>query len=89
MAGYKRSLELSPNQWWDLLSLAQKFSANSLFQFGYQLAFIRNTDKGKLAVLIREDNNLAAITEDGELDTHPNIVLRNQPSIGSQSKKAG
>ena len=78
MAQYKRNISLTPNQWWELLSLAQKFSANSLFQFGYQLAFIRSTDNGKLAVLMREAEQIAVITEDGELDTNPNIVLRDQ-----------
>lgn len=89
MARYERKTSLSPNQWWDLLSLAQKFSANSLFQYGYQLAFIRNTNHGKLAVLIRENNTIASISEDGELDTHPNITLRNYTNSNATNAKAG
>ncbi|GEM_PF-518464 len=88
MAKHERKISLTPNQWWDLLSLAQKFSANSLFQFGYHLAFIRSTDNGKLAVLIRENNHIAAITEDGELDTNPNIVLRRDLNEESNQRKA-
>ncbi|MCU4677059.1 hypothetical protein N7931_15605 [Catenovulum sp. 2E275] len=85
MANDKRGISLTSNQWWDELSMAQKFSANSLFQFGYQLAFIRNTEAGKLAVLIR-DGQIVAISEDGELDAHPDIVLRESRDPKSENK---
>lgn len=60
---------------WDKLSLAQKFATSSLTQFGYDLAFIRNSNAGSLAVLLR-DGNAATITNDGEIDTSPNISVR-------------
>lgn len=60
---------------WDKLSLAQKFATSSLTQFGYDLAFIRNSNAGSLAVLLR-DGNAATITNDGEIDTSPNITVR-------------
>ena len=60
---------------WDKLSLAQKFAASSLTQFGYDLAFIRNSNAGSLAVLLC-DNNAATITDDGEINTSPDIVIR-------------
>ncbi|MER2491672.1 hypothetical protein [Catenovulum sediminis] len=72
---YERKLVLDPNQWWEHLSLAQKFSANSLFQYGYQLAFIRDTEEGKLAVLLREDD-IVTLSEEGDIDSEPSIILR-------------
>lgn len=60
---------------WDKLSLAQKFAASSLTQFGYDLAFIRNSNKGNLAILLC-DGNSATISDDGEIDTSPSITIR-------------
>ncbi len=61
--------------WWDELSLAQKFSASSLGKFGYELIFVRNEQEGSLAVLTCS-GGLAVITEDGEINTSPNINIR-------------
>lgn len=60
---------------WDKLSLAQKFATSSLTQFGYDLAFIRSSKAGKVAIL-RCDSNTATISDDGEIDTSPNIIIR-------------
>jgi len=60
---------------WDKLSLAQKFAASSLTQFGYDLAFIRNSNNGSLAILMC-DGNSATISDDGEIDTSPSIIIR-------------
>jgi len=60
---------------WDKLSLAQKFAASSLTQFGYDLAFIRNHAEGSLAILMC-DKNTATITDDGEINTSPAITIR-------------
>jgi len=60
---------------WDNLSLAQKFAASSLTQFGYDLAFIRSHTEGSLAILMC-DNNAATITDDGEINTSPDITIR-------------
>ncbi|WP_085300121.1 hypothetical protein [Cognaticolwellia mytili] len=60
---------------WDKLSLAQKFASSSLTQFGYDLAFIRSSKLGNIAVL-QCDNNAATITKDGEINTSPNISIR-------------
>lgn len=60
---------------WDKLSLAQKFAASSLTQFGYDLAFIRNSSMGSLAVLLC-DGNVATISDEGEIDTSPAITIR-------------
>ncbi|TYK65071.1 hypothetical protein [Colwellia echini] len=61
--------------WWNKLSLAQKFSASSLGKFGYELTFVRKDENDRLAVL-QCSGGVAVITEDGEINTSPDIVLR-------------
>lgn len=61
--------------WWNKLSLAQKFSASSLGKFGYELAFVRNEGGRNLAVLTCA-SGVAVITEDGEINTSPDIKIR-------------
>lgn len=60
---------------WDKLSLAQKFAASSLTQFGYDIAFIRNSQAGSLAILLC-DGNAATINDEGEINTSPSITIR-------------
>ena len=61
---------------WDKLSLAQKFAASSLTQFGYDIAFIRNSQaSGSLAILLC-DGNAATINHEGEINTSPGITIR-------------
>lgn len=60
---------------WDKLTLAQKFAASSLSQFGYELAFIRSGQVGNVAIMLC-DGNAATIVDDGEIDTCPNIHIR-------------
>ena len=61
---------------WGKLSLAQKFSASSLAQFGYDLTYIRNSNTGNLAILLC-NGNAATISSEGDIDTSPDIVIRN------------
>lgn len=61
--------------WWHKLSLAQKFSASSLGKFGYELTFVRNNGDHSLAVL-QCSGGIAVISEDGDIDTSPNITIR-------------
>ncbi|MBU2869608.1 hypothetical protein [Colwellia sp. E2M01] len=61
--------------WWNKLSLSQKFSASSLGKFGYELTFVRKEGNERLAVL-QCSGGVAVITEDGEINTSPDIVLR-------------
>ena len=63
------------NVWWDRLTLAQKFAASSLIQFGYDLAFVRSSNAGSVAVLVC-DNRTATVSDDGDIDTNPNLSLR-------------
>jgi hypothetical protein len=63
---------------WGKLSLAQKFAASSLAQFGYDLTYIRirHSDVGSLAILLCNGNS-ATISSEGEIVTSPYIVIRN------------
>lgn len=60
---------------WEELSLAQKFAASSLTQFGYELVFIRNDKVSSLAVLMCNES-IATISKAGEINTAPYIKLR-------------
>lgn len=71
----RREQIFSSNELWDKLTLSQQFSVSSLNQYGYNLAFIRNTNEGSLAVLLRDDN-AATINNHGEINTSPDIVIR-------------
>lgn len=61
--------------WWSKLSLAQKFSASSLGKFGYELSFVRNEQGHSIAVLMC-NSGVAVITEDGDINTSPDIKIR-------------
>jgi len=63
------------NEWWEKLTLSQKFSARSLAKYGYELAYIRDSASGNLAVMLQE-NNVSTIAEDGDIDTNPEINVR-------------
>jgi len=69
--------QVSPEQsiWWNKLSLAQKFSASSLGKFGYELSFVRNEHGRSLAVLTC-CSGVAVITDEGDINTSPNIQIR-------------
>ena len=60
---------------WDKLTLAQKFAASSLSQFGYNLAFLRCSRDGNLAILLC-NQEAATITAEGDIDTKPQIIIR-------------
>jgi hypothetical protein len=61
--------------WWNKLSLAQKFSASSLGKFGYELAFVRK-DQGQSIAVLTCDSGVAVITEDGDINSNPDIHIR-------------
>ena len=71
----RRQYTPEKSQLWDKLTLAQKFAASSLTQFGYDLAFIRSSSAGSLAILLC-DGNAATIQDDGQIDTAPDIHIR-------------
>ncbi|OUR63033.1 hypothetical protein A9Q74_02150 [Colwellia sp. 39_35_sub15_T18] len=71
----RRQRNSAPETLWNKLSLAQKFAASSLTQFGYDLTYIRHYKAGGLAILLCNDN-AATISSEGEIDTSPNIIIR-------------
>jgi hypothetical protein len=71
----RRQRSLAPETLWNKLSLAQKFAASSLTQFGYDLTYIRNSNEDSLAILLCNDN-AATISSEGEIDTSPDIIIR-------------
>lgn len=71
----QNNLALATDTLWSKLSLAQKFAASSLTQFGYDLTYIRNSNAGSIAILLCNDN-AATISSEGEINTSPDIVIR-------------
>lgn len=71
----RRQQSTSVETLWGKLSLAQKFAASSLSQFGYDLTYIRNSNVGNLAILLC-NGSAATISSEGEIDTSPDIVIR-------------
>ncbi len=73
--------ERRQNKWnntdelWQNLTLAQKFSASNLMQFGYKLSFIRDYHNTHIAILTC-DENIAVISKIGEINTQPKINIR-------------
>ena len=61
--------------WWNKLSLAQKFSASSLGKFGYELSFVRN-ENGRSQAVLMCNGGIALISDDGEINTSPNVQVR-------------
>jgi len=68
--------ELNQNDDWKKLTLAQRFSAQSLTKYGYELRFTRFTSKGSTAVLVLKNGTPATISENGDINTTPDIHLR-------------
>ncbi len=60
---------------WQDLTLAQKFAASSLMQFGYKLSFIRDYHNTHIAILTCYEN-IAVISKVGEINTQPKINIR-------------
>ncbi len=71
----RRQQNVPTDSLWGKLSLAQKFAASSLAQFGYDLTYIRNSNAGSLAILLC-NGNPATISSEGEINTSPDIVIR-------------
>lgn len=71
-AGY----DAEQNDDWKKLTLAQQFAAASLTKYGYELRFIRYSSKGSTAVLVLQNGTPASISEDGDVNTSPDLNLR-------------
>jgi len=61
---------------WHQLTLSQRFSASSLSNSGYHLAFIRCSKGRSFAVLIK-GSYCTTIADDGDINTKPIIHVRN------------
>ncbi len=72
---HKRRKHLESYEWWEQLNYAQKFSVSSLFQFGYDIDFVRSVDKHSVVVMSLDGNNLT-VNQEGLIDTQPNINVR-------------
>ncbi len=71
----KRSKNIEKFEWWNQLNYAQKFSVTSLFQFGYDIDFIRTTESHSVVIMSLNDANVT-VNQDGLIDTQPNIQVR-------------
>ena len=60
---------------WLNLTHAQRFAFYTLAKLGYQLLFVRNANNCSTAVA-SQDNKLATIDDEGEINFNPSIVLR-------------
>jgi len=70
------SNDASANSDWLKLTLAQRFSAMSLTKYGYELLFIRNSCNSSTAVMVLQNGTPATISEDGDINTAPDIYIR-------------
>ena len=71
----RRHHQSNQNNMWSTLTIAQKLSASNLTQYGYELAFIRQSRCGSLAVMLF-DGNAATINHEGTIDMAANISIR-------------
>jgi len=71
----RRHVTPEHSAWWNKLTLAQKFSASSLGKFGYEISFVRN-EKGRSLAVLTCSSGVAVITEDGDINTSPDIHIR-------------
>ncbi|MDN7125413.1 hypothetical protein [Pseudidiomarina terrestris] len=72
----RRRGAFEPTQWWERLSMDQKFGVYQLSKFGFELAFIRNlADAGPLAV-VRRQRDYATVNHAGEVNMKPQITIR-------------
>ncbi|MEW6999206.1 hypothetical protein AADZ86_16090 [Colwelliaceae bacterium BS250] len=71
----RRHSALNRQVLWPNLNDNQKISANALFNYGFELSFIRNHAIESLVGLVL-DGKTATINNDGDIDTSPDINIR-------------
>jgi len=57
------------------LTLSQEFRLIEAAHFGFQLAFIRDTGEGKVA-MVRQDEKYITVSESGDVDYQPDVNIR-------------
>ena len=71
----RRMKELTDNENWQLLSMAQQASITELYRYGYNLAFIRITISNSLAYLVLDEHYITVDAE-GDINTNPPDAIR-------------
>ena len=71
----RRMFHVKNSVWFKLLTLAQKYAAAELAQFGYQLQFIRGEGEHSQAIFTCDDK-VVTVDAEGEIDLSPIIKLR-------------
>ncbi|WDE00804.1 hypothetical protein [Thalassomonas actiniarum] len=71
----RRHLSPKKHQLWSQLNVSQQASVSSLYNYGYELAFIRISSEGKLAVMILNGSPIV-IDDEGTINPHPEIQIR-------------
>ena len=75
MSEERRHKFLQGGECLDMLSMPQEVSLLELFQFGFKLDFVRNTDEGSVAIASNSDSTLT-IDQHGIVDHRPGITFR-------------
>ena len=73
----RRGNPLPNSELWEQTTAEQKLALYDLHRFGYRLLFMRHSVKGPIAVVCQQDD-IALIYHDGEIDLHPKISIRQQ-----------
>ncbi len=60
---------------WSQLNVTQQAAVSSLYNYGYELSFIRESDIGIEVVMLLNDTP-ATIDSEGNIDPQPNISIR-------------
>ncbi|WDE03632.1 hypothetical protein SG34_019910 [Thalassomonas viridans] len=71
----RRHLSPSKHELWSQLNVSQQASVSSLYTYGYELAFIRVSSQGKIAVMILNGSPIV-IDDEGTINPHPEIQIR-------------
>ncbi|PKG81376.1 hypothetical protein CXF85_18045 [Colwellia sp. 75C3] len=71
----RRHSSPSKSALWNQLTIPQQFASASLNNFGYDLAYIRDSNINPMAILLC-DSKVAVIDADGDINTDPSITIR-------------
>ncbi|GGI80976.1 hypothetical protein [Shewanella gelidii] len=71
----RRGTALHHNVHWQAMNAEQKMALYNLHPYGYRLLFVRQLESGPLAI-VAQQNDIATITEDGDIDYQPEIQIR-------------
>lgn len=73
----RRHKTLDNHHMWFELNAAQKIAASSLSKYGFEISFIRLNQNEKIVGMLL-NGKPATIDDDGEIDTDPDISIRNE-----------